>query len=797
MPCAAVRSLRDWPRQRLLLINSGDVEAAPTSAPPLVPLRFSQSVARNQPIHHQGPTERPVARGRPPLTPSLLYSQCCVSDFPLPTCSCSSLPHRSVSIQRICRRLTHDPTAMSAISPARSTFDDQLSPDGTPRRERAAIAAQACETCRSRKSKCDERRPRCGLCQRLGTECKYREPLPTKKDKTLLFMLDALSRIEGKVDQIGKVVSPVGVDAVSPPFSGHLPSVSSVQPRKGNEHQPSRRQSLAVPHTPGQHDTSVAYVHVTASHKVLLWPFIRSYLKESHVDVDEDLESLSQEGTPWFLRQEMRKHPKTLPYDVRLTAAPVHDVPSPDGTLRTKFAELTLERMTIYAQQYFSSFNMVYLLLDKSDFMDMVLPKVARYGFGDGDADSIIALVVFSLGKLALEGSLEPPVISRTPWENGLPDASTERPPGLEIFNEARRRIGFFVCETSLENIQILLLSAIYYEACGRHLDFWRASQSASTAFQVLIKCLPVEWSSKRGNLLKRVYWTCNLIESWYHFELDLPQTGICDHEDDVPLPGEILGPSAVEDQSTVMHFLAIIALRRLVTRVHKTIFEATNSTAESPEGYGGPPTHVIDELARQLDSWRSMLPPDLQWADEPPEARFQYVQRSVATDGQSSAVFMEHGLGMLNAQLRSRYYYTRFMIYRPFVFKALHFPELMTDKDSRLVGLCIKSALMWPIALPPSKLRKRLVPHMYAWTQNFLGILLILRMTTISPVLDDVCRNFIDQRELVLTVQHQLEWFADVRDLDGIADWSWKILEPLFRGMLPIIDGFSKDGET
>lgn len=48
------------------------------------------------------------------------------------------------------------------------------------RRDRAVIAAQACEMCRSRKSKCDEKRPKCSLCKRLNVECRYREPQPTK-----------------------------------------------------------------------------------------------------------------------------------------------------------------------------------------------------------------------------------------------------------------------------------------------------------------------------------------------------------------------------------------------------------------------------------------------------------------------------------------------------------------------------------------------------------------------------------------------------------------------------------------
>lgn len=39
---------------------------------------------------------------------------------------------------------------------------------------------QACETCRNRKQRCDEQRPKCGTCQRFKLDCRYREPQPTK-----------------------------------------------------------------------------------------------------------------------------------------------------------------------------------------------------------------------------------------------------------------------------------------------------------------------------------------------------------------------------------------------------------------------------------------------------------------------------------------------------------------------------------------------------------------------------------------------------------------------------------------
>lgn len=39
---------------------------------------------------------------------------------------------------------------------------------------------KACDTCRSRKQRCDEQRPKCGTCQKFKLECNYREPQPTK-----------------------------------------------------------------------------------------------------------------------------------------------------------------------------------------------------------------------------------------------------------------------------------------------------------------------------------------------------------------------------------------------------------------------------------------------------------------------------------------------------------------------------------------------------------------------------------------------------------------------------------------
>jgi hypothetical protein len=59
---------------------------------------------------------------------------------------------------------------------------------------------------------------------------------------------------------------------------------------------------------------------------------------------------------------------------------------------------------------------------------------------------------------------------------------------------------------------------------------------------------------------------------SWYHMDLDLPRTGIEDYEDRIPLPGK--ETKDAQQEQIRMQFLAMITLRRVISRIHVTIFE-------------------------------------------------------------------------------------------------------------------------------------------------------------------------------------------------------------------------------
>lgn len=198
---------------------------------------------------------------------------------------------------------------------------------------------------------------------------------------------------------------------------------------------------------------------------------------------------------------------------------------------------------------------------------------------------------------------------------------------------------------------------------------------------------------------------------------------------------------------------------------------------------------HVIKELARQLESWRSLLPQPLQWSDSDkldfpnmsPMSRRPTPDTLFGLNQGSIPVEHQYNLDIITGQLRTRFYYARFMMYRPFVYKALHFPELMTMQDADCCALAIQSACLWPLALAPCRNKKRLVPHLFTWTQNFIGILLMLRMTAENECLKMVCDEKVNKDDIERTVVLLLDWIRDIKQVDGIAEWGWKILESLY----------------
>jgi hypothetical protein len=159
----------------------------------------------------------------------------------------------------------------------------------------------------------------------------------------------------------------------------------------------------------------------------------------------------------------MQKGTPNLPLDELLVERPFvgmqMQATRATGAARVTFPDLTWETMHRLATSYFDTFNFMYPFMDRQNFISDTLVKVHTEGF-NGDTDSVIALLIFALGELALLGSGGDPIEAYKGQPSGLRGGTLERPPGLALFNEARKRIGFVLTECDLENVQIFSLAA-------------------------------------------------------------------------------------------------------------------------------------------------------------------------------------------------------------------------------------------------------------------------------------------------------------------------------------------------
>lgn len=92
---------------------------------------------------------------------------------------------------------------------------------------------------------------------------------------------------------------------------------------------------------------------------------------------------------------------------------------------------------------------------------------------------------------------------------------------------------------------------------------------------------------------------------------------------------------------------------------------------------------------------------------------------------------------------------------------------------------------LVFGHSLAPPKNKKHLVPHLFSWTQNFLAELLILRMCRNDKYMGDICKaGGVAAEDIENSIGLMVGWLEDVKQVDGIADWSVRVLGPVLYGI-------------
>jgi hypothetical protein len=571
-------------------------------------------------------------------------------------------------------------------------------------------------------------------------------------------------------------------------------------------------------HIPGSHQPNQgenkAPNNISVSHRIILWPAVYTLMLSGSENPASDLHFLATIGSPWLLKKSALRHTKNLPCD---EAVPCYRLQSGAVIL----SDLSVQQVDAYSAAYFNTFNKLFPLLDPDLFMDGAVARLLDQGYRDDDPESVLALLVFALGRLAHESILQDATQVGLNGNSEFRSGNITRPPELGFFNEARRRLGLIRARCCLENVQILLLEATYFEACARHSDFWISVSSACMSCMFLIQSRVTDWSSQYGDLVKRAFWVRLLHERSFNLEFGVATTGIEALADLVPMPhfpnlthqhrhsgnpgssGDLSEP----DSYYAYHFSAMISLGRLMRRAddaikryepfQKDYYQSYGNAADHGYDYTGdsfapktgytrlrtqeePIPPLIQELIAELDSWRNALPERLKWKDED---KFDYKRVDPLTKRSypSFSSFLQSArpetidlnMDIAVAHLRTCFYQARFLIHRPFVYKAFHHRSKVTATDRRLCAFAISAACLWPMSLSPPNSKQHLVPHLFSWTQNFLGLLLILEICQKDGYMREICQEGnITEDVFEVSISAMKAWLKDVSQVDGIAEW-------------------------
>ena len=104
-----------------------------------------------------------------------------------------------------------------------------------------------------------------------------------------------------------------------------------------------------------------------------------------------------------------------------------------------------------------------------------------------------------------------------------------------------------------------------------------------------------------------------------------------------------------------------------------------------------------------------------------------------------------------------------------------------MTGDDIKYFAMAIQSISCWNLALASLQWKKRLIPHGFAWSQNIIGALVILRVAQIHEGLWEIFDRHINHDLVSKAQTSMLARIHDIRQIDSTARRGWGVIESLY----------------
>ncbi|PQE23421.1 hypothetical protein CJF30_00010494 [Rutstroemia sp. NJR-2017a BBW] len=459
-------------------------------------------------------------------------------------------------------------------------------------------AITACETCRKRKKRCDEQRPRCSSCQRRNIPCTYQEPKPTKKDNILMSILRTLDSLNMKMDRVLSPEEPLlALDTQKPINDSALEMMANTNVSSRERDTSSLALSSALESGPASPSSEISPQNIptpsklfqvparraTEIHNLLAWPAVQALLECDGANLSQ-WDGHSQPAESWLI--EISTDFPKLAVD-----RPVDILYSESGTLDLGgYRSINLNKAYVESlcAAYFRSFHCTYPILDPYYFYNDLLPQVCGQSFSEAHEGSALVLLVLALGSVAQEGSTGSSFVDDAGRETGIRGGTVLRPPGHIFLTEAKRRLGLVLTCWNLNNLQCCILFALVYKFLKQRANTNSAADIESTMLK-----FHETWSAfafqESQNSVTLQYLPARYVKAWSKRlagELGLEVPGVAALEDSVPLPLFLSHfrdqvPKHDDELFIEYHFLAQITLRTLINRARTSAQETSKFSWE------------------------------------------------------------------------------------------------------------------------------------------------------------------------------------------------------------------------
>ncbi|KAK6514863.1 hypothetical protein TWF506_007225 [Arthrobotrys conoides] len=523
-------------------------------------------------------------------------------------------------------------------------------------------AIKACQVCRARRTKCDNLKPSCSFCLKVGAKCIQSPTDLSSFDPASLRILERLDDLEQLLRE---------KPAISPYTKSREPG------NKQNAYSPISRTARGSTDSMSEAENDGVSSRLIPGpvEEVLAWPEFTTQL----------------ETPPSMMHFFQTRQPDTLT----------------DGFSPSHVSELEPQGAKVLLDRFFTHTHVKNPVLDEVHTRQLV-SRLTLHGI-DWSPQSCLALLVCALGSLAA------PIAGNEDIGYDVTPGSHQYQTAQSFFHAAQKRLGICLTNSDIISTQCLFLSGVYMITIFRPIEAWRLFLQALSNCQTLdfltrgdpnrVANVPYNTASpstphttltttstdsqtRYGNqtLEQAIYWSAWKSEMEMRSELQpqdfkLPTTQKLTYPPFLPSPPNISDQDTSIDGLTLSEqrgwffYLSEISLRRLVSRIKREILAFEDLCKEGID--------ILSLLARSIEEYELQAKA---WYDALPEAvRFD---NSPVTDDICKFVLRGHYNNLFE------------MIYWPFVDASVHFgsqgkvPEPrdeVTEEEKRFSDLAYK----------------------------------------------------------------------------------------------------------